>query len=355
MRRGKRFLLSIYCGATLPLRWLWQWYVRRRGRLPIPIVFYHRIADDAATPWTLSHHTFFRQLAWLRRRFELISLAEAQRRLCHGRNHRPCAVITFDDGYRDNCDRAIPFLIEQRIPCTYFVTVENVLTGKPFVHDLLHGATCGPNTAVELRAMAAAGIEVAAHGFSHVSFGQITEPRRLVQETATARRELEELLGRRVRYFAFPFGLRKNLSPEAFAAVRRAGYAAACSAYGGFNYPGEDPFHLQRIGPTENMCVFWNWLTFDPRKLYVPRYDYNTDDADAESQNLAWQERGEPSDGGEQAELIRGDDGERAETASPLGTSGISLPWSRTENLSAEAEYGCASWTAASDSLNPRI
>ena len=66
----------------------------------------------------------------------MVSLAEAQRRLASGRNDRPCVSITFDDGYADNCDQALPLLIRERIPCTYFVTTRNVIDGKPFPHDV---------------------------------------------------------------------------------------------------------------------------------------------------------------------------------------------------------------------------
>ena len=47
-------------------------------------------------------------------------------------------AITFDDGYAENCRQAIPLLVRNQIPCTYFVTLENVLEGKPFAHDVAH-------------------------------------------------------------------------------------------------------------------------------------------------------------------------------------------------------------------------
>src|SRR5208283_1899681 len=107
------------------------------------------------------------QVGWLQRTFELISLEEVQRRLRSGINDRPAVHITFDDGYADNCQTAIPWLIKERIPCTYFVTVQNVLEGRPFGHDLTCGADLAPNSLAEIRAMADAGIEIGAHTYSH--------------------------------------------------------------------------------------------------------------------------------------------------------------------------------------------
>ena len=103
------------------------------------VLFYHRIADDAANPWTASNAVFERQIDWLGRHYEFVPLAEAQRRLRAGSNSRPVVSITFDDGYADNCTHALPLLIERRIPCTYFVTTHHILTGEAFPHDLAHG------------------------------------------------------------------------------------------------------------------------------------------------------------------------------------------------------------------------
>ena len=100
--------------------------------------------------------------------------------------------------------KPFPWLVKQRIPCTYFVTVQNVLTGEPFSHDLVMGHRFAPNTLEQLRAMAAAGIEIGAHAYTHADLGAITDPRLLRYEVVTAKEELEAVLGRPIRYFAFP-------------------------------------------------------------------------------------------------------------------------------------------------------
>ena len=46
-----------------------------------------------------------------------------------------------------------------------------------------------------------------------------------------------------------------------------AGYRGVCSAYGGYNFPGDDPFHLKRFHADEQFIRFKNWMTIDPRKL----------------------------------------------------------------------------------------
>lgn len=270
----KQLLLTLYYHATRPARTWNYWREVSGDHLPVMVLYYHRIADDRANPWTVSNAMFVRQIRWLRERFDFISLGDAQQRIRRGYNPQPCVSITFDDGYADNCQQAIPRLIKERIPCTYFVTLENVLKEAPFSHDLVMGRRFAPNTLEQLRAMVAAGIEIGAHAYTHTDLGPITDPRLLRYEVATAKEELQAALGGPVRYFAFPFGHYANLNPAAFALAREAGYAGVCSAYGGFNFPGDDPFHLQRIPVDDDMIRLKNWVTMDPRKLRTKRFVY---------------------------------------------------------------------------------
>jgi hypothetical protein len=69
----------------------------------------------------------------------------------------------------------------------------------------------------------------------------------------------------------FPYGLHQNLSGLAIETARKIGYASVCSAYGGYNFPGDDAFHLQRIHADPETIRLKNWLTVDPRKLALVR------------------------------------------------------------------------------------
>lgn len=259
-------LLPGYCGLTSPYR---RWANRVRcaqGKAPILVLFYHRIADDRATPWTHSFRLFERQIRWLKKHCDLISLEEAQQRIRRGSNDRIAASITFDDGYADNCASALPLLIAENIPCTYFVSLRNVLKGKPFHHDLRRGASCRPNTVAELCWMAKNGIEIGAHTRTHADLGRITDECKLYDEVVVAGEELQSAVGSPVRYFSFPFGLPENLNRRAFQMAYEYGYEAVCSAYGDYNFPADDPFHLRRIH-VDNMARLKNWGTVDPRKI----------------------------------------------------------------------------------------
>src|SRR5262249_39850729 len=113
---GHKFLLSAYRRLSMPYRHWANARNFRLGKAPIMVRFYHRIADDKANAMTHSNKLFRKQIHWLKKHCEMISLEEAQRRIRSGYNDRLAASITFDDGYAENCDQAIPLLMEENIP-----------------------------------------------------------------------------------------------------------------------------------------------------------------------------------------------------------------------------------------------
>jgi peptidoglycan/xylan/chitin deacetylase (PgdA/CDA1 family) len=267
-------LIGMYYLASLPKR---RWDAARHaaaGRAPVISLFYHRVADVHPNDWTISVDRFKAQIDWLRERFDITSLAEAQSRIGSQHNGSAAVCITFDDGYAENCDVAIPWLVEEEVPFTYFVSTDHILLGRPFEHDLALDCPLAPNTPDQIRAMAAAGVELGAHTRRHVDLGAIADETQLRDEIVGSKRDLESITGHTVRYFAFPYGMRRNLSPTAFRVAFQAGYWGVCSAYGGYNRPGDDPFHIHRIHADPRWSRFCNWMTADPNvRRRVERFD----------------------------------------------------------------------------------
>jgi peptidoglycan/xylan/chitin deacetylase (PgdA/CDA1 family) len=269
-------LAELYYRATYRGRLWYEHRLAAAGRAPVSVLTFHRIADDQANRWTTRTRDFVNIVRWLKQRFELISLAELQRRVAGGFNALPAVSITFDDGYAVNCEDALPLLVEERIPCTYFVSSEAVLEGKPFVHDTNMGNYhLAPNTIEQLRYWSRAGIDIGAHTRTHPNLALITDREGLVEEIVASRDELQAALDYPIRYFAFPFGSPPNMSTEAFEVAQAAGFEGACSAYGGWNYPGDNPFHIRRRcvdGPPNRAK---NWAIIDPiRERSLPHFDY---------------------------------------------------------------------------------
>jgi len=260
-------LLKIRRIAAAPLRRQRVKRLGTQGKAPIHCLFYHRVADEHPNDWTIGRAAFEAQIDYLRSRFEIIGLDELQRRVRQCDSHRSAVAITFDDGYADNSRFALPLLMRHKIPCTYFATVQNVTSGRPFEHDIQAGQPLTPNTVEELRAAAEGGIEIGLHTRTHFDFANVDDSEVIRSEIDAAMTELSDLIGRRVRYFAFPYGLPPQLTQAAIQAVQAAGMEGFCSAFGAYNLPGRDAFHIRRFHGDPEPERFLNWLEFDQRKV----------------------------------------------------------------------------------------
>jgi peptidoglycan/xylan/chitin deacetylase (PgdA/CDA1 family) len=112
-----------------------------------PLVLgYHRVVtdfDEAARhdmpSMLVSTAMFERHLDFLGRHFRFIDIDEAARAIHAGVPfERPVAVITFDDGYADVYENAIPILKRKGIPAASFVVTDLIDKRAWQVHDKLY-------------------------------------------------------------------------------------------------------------------------------------------------------------------------------------------------------------------------
>lgn len=270
----KELLLLGYIPATSPWRRQWLRDQIARGQAPVLVLFYHRVADTALNPWTCRTRVFQRQIAWLKEHFEPVSLVEGQKRIASGQNTVPSVCITFDDGYADNHDFALPLLIQEEVPCTYFVSSRFVLRQEPFPHDVARGTPLAPNTIDQLRHWVDQGIQIGAHTRTHADLGSIRDEKTLQEEMLGSRDDLERALLAPIHYFAFPYGQKQNLTQAGYSLAHKAGFKGICSAYGGLNLPGDDPFHLQREHADDSLGSLINRASFDPRRKKLTRFSF---------------------------------------------------------------------------------
>jgi peptidoglycan/xylan/chitin deacetylase (PgdA/CDA1 family) len=242
--------------------------LRERGEMPVAILFYHRIADKHPNAWTMSRRNFAEQLDWLQQHYDIVSLAEAQRRIRAPFCDRPTVAITFDDGYSENAEYAIAELARRNLTATYFVSTEFVRTGLPFPHDQKAGIPLAPNTVDELRSFIDLGMEIGAHTRNHPDMGQIGKVELIRDEIGGSIDDLRRWLKIEARYFAFPFGLPQNVTQAAVDVIQELGMAGFCTAYGALNWPKSDGFHMRRIHADPGLERLKNWLTLDRRKLH---------------------------------------------------------------------------------------
>jgi len=263
-------LIDTYRWLTEPARGFIATGLSESLSWPAGILFYHRVSDSVPNSWTISNDNFLKHLDLISEIATFQSLdevVESQRNLTRS---RLSIAITFDDGYAENLDQAIPELIRRKIPCTYFVTTDNVERQIPFSHDLDRKIPLCVNSISELRYMAKNGVQIGGHTASHLDLGKPWGRDRLLAEISDSRKKLQDWTGQEIAYFAFPFGLVKHMSQAAIDIVFESGYRAFTSAYGGWNFPGGDSLHLSRIHGECGTASLMNWLTLDPRKINHP-------------------------------------------------------------------------------------
>lgn len=105
------------------------------------VLTYHRVLpiillDPASLSWSMamSLEAFSAQMRFLKANFDVLTETEFLNWLKERRapeKHR-IAVVTFDDGWRDNFDYAIPVINDLDIPASLFLCTDNVTTGNAF-------------------------------------------------------------------------------------------------------------------------------------------------------------------------------------------------------------------------------
>lgn len=119
---------------------------RQAGGRRVVVLGYHRVTDDfkresrrGIESCLISRETFRQHVAWLAARFELATMSRALEVLAgDARPTRDLAVITFDDGYQDVLDHALPVLRSFNAPATIYVSSGVVGTEGFFPHDRLY-------------------------------------------------------------------------------------------------------------------------------------------------------------------------------------------------------------------------
>lgn len=231
------------------------------------VSFYHRVADVHPNPWTISTAEFDQHLDYYQDHFETIDLGEVQRRMVHGQSDRPSVSVTFDDGYAENQRHAIPALLSRGIPVTYFVSTGFIEHGRAFQHDLNLGRPLPVHSKNSLRMLADAGVDIGGHTADHADLSKIFDAEGLRTQIIDDRLRLQDIIGREVRYFAFPFGMAPQMHAAALAAVIEAGYHGFCSAFGGYNFVGGDAYHIRRFHGDPQFDRLINWLSLDRGKF----------------------------------------------------------------------------------------
>jgi len=133
-------------------------------------------------------------------------------------------AITFDDGYLSVYRYAFPALLERRMTATVYV-VSGAIDGTN-EWDRRAGDQSEPMmTRAQVREMAERGFEIGSHTLTHPHLTGLTEAE-LTRELTDSKHQLEDVIGREVVSFAYPYG---DYDDRVMAAAIAAGYRNAVS------------------------------------------------------------------------------------------------------------------------------
>ncbi|MFF7361248.1 polysaccharide deacetylase family protein [Streptomyces sp. NPDC008125] len=184
---------------------------------------YHSVGDPTDDPYgiTVSPERLDAQLAWLRSR-RLTGVPVGTLLRAHAEGRRGLVGLTFDDGYADFVDEALPVLRRYGFTATVFV-----LPGRD-------GGTNewdpeGPRkpllTHAQIGRLARTGMEIGSHGLYHRDLTALPDEE-LHAETRRSRELVRELTGTFPQGFCHPYGYADQ---RVLDSVREAGYAYACA------------------------------------------------------------------------------------------------------------------------------
>lgn len=231
--------------------------VRRQqpDRHTLPILMYHSISDDTdddLNPYfrtVTSRAAFERQMRFLSESgYRAMTLSQAVRAMRDSSQAerkvatalRP-VVITFDDGFRDVYTTAFPIMRNHGFTGTVFLSTAYIN------REFITGRRC--LSEVEVRALAAEGMEFGSHTVTHPQLKQLARDR-ITHELSASKRSIEEITGSEVTLFSYPYRFPEEdlgFVQELGGLLAQTGYAAGVTTSIGRSCVDDAPLFMKRL------------------------------------------------------------------------------------------------------------
>lgn len=209
----------------------------------MPILTYHKISPvnkQSIYPGTFVPPKLFqRHLKYLSRKgFQSVRLDSI---FSESSPAKPI-VLTFDDGFQDFEDEAMPILDQWKMRATVFLVSDYI--GRFNSWDVKIGDISAPLMNLDsIKRLHEQGIEFGSHTKTHARLTAIDSSDQ-EEEIRGSKAALEEMLGFPIDTFCYPYGAHDERIVEL---VRQAGYKYATVTLKGLNTGAEDPMMLKRI------------------------------------------------------------------------------------------------------------
>ena len=218
------------------------WLARTRGRIDesgVRILLYHRVTDER-DQLAVRIAAFAEQMAFLAdEEFRVVDVREAGRLAVQA--HPPTRVVglTFDDGYADVAEHALPVLERYGFSATVFVATGAADGRARFTWYDEQPPLLSPD---DIRSPAGRTLRFESHTVTHPNLTEL-DHEAARREIADGKRELEEWLEREVDAFCYPAGLFRARDRQLAA---EAGFRYAVTCERGKNDASTDPLTLRR-------------------------------------------------------------------------------------------------------------
>ncbi|HVK56693.1 MAG TPA: polysaccharide deacetylase family protein [Burkholderiales bacterium] len=287
-------------------------FMHAMGRGKLSVLIYHRVhaRSDPLFPGEVDSRQFAEQIDWVKRLFNVMPLDEAVEMLKENALPPRAAAITFDDGYADNAEIALPVLQHYGANATFFVCTGYVDGGRMWNDTIIESvrrasggvlnldsinlgrhdisSDMARRTAIrmligalkylpvdiratkvaevqavvdaplpdnlmmrseQVRELDVAGMGVGAHTMTHPILARL-DAASAREEISIGRERLQSILGKPISLFAYPNGKPgEDYLPEHVTMVRELGFKAALSTAWGVATSESDFFQLPRFTP----------------------------------------------------------------------------------------------------------
>ena len=284
-------------------------------RARLSILIFHRVLPqrDPLFPGEVDAADFDRICAWLASWFNVMTMDDAVAGLRAGQLPQRAAVITFDDGYADNHDVALPILQRHGLSAMFYIATGFLDGGRMWNDTVIEAVRRTKRKTLELEDLGLAGIGSQPMGnlgqrrdaisalLSAIKYRSITERLVLVQAVADAagvqppddlmmssdqvlqmrragmdigahtvshpilatlpadaartemegsRQALKAILGEPVRHFAYPNGVPgRDFNADTVKLAKEIGFDSVVTTACGAARRGDDPHQLPRFSP----------------------------------------------------------------------------------------------------------
>ncbi|PWU22107.1 MAG: polysaccharide deacetylase [Verrucomicrobia bacterium] len=171
---------------------------------------------------------------------------------------RVCVWLTFDDGFQDVFDHALPVLSRHGFRAVLFLVSD--LLGKTNEWQQKAGDITEPlMDEAQVCDWLAAGQEIGSHTRTHPHLTQLPLAEARGELTAS-KKALEDKFGLAIEHFCYPYG---DWNAQVRDLVREAGYKTACTTEYGVNSVATPRLELKRITaryPSRNLKAIWKRL-----------------------------------------------------------------------------------------------